>query len=410
MFCGSSCAQTISSRFGYDAASSAQLDRERVELLEPRDRDRRRAGRAPRGRRCRSRPSPSRARAGARARRSTSADRRGPAGTARRRARRGVDDACLSRSSPFGVITTSGRAVGVERLAPQQVEVLGGGRAVRDADVLLRGELEEALEPRARVLGPVALVAVREQQRQARGLPPLREAGDDELVDDDLRAVDEVAELRLPEDERVGRGDRVAVLEAERGELGQRRVVDLERRLGVRQVLERRVRLAGLQVVQHACRCENVPRSVSWPDSRIGMPSSSRLAKASASACPQSMPPSRSASRRRSSCFASFGCTLKPSRHGEQLLVQRLEPGRAGTAVSTAPPVSAGIRPSFGARGSRDRRLQPLVRRAELRLRLVEERGGLLRGLTTPSAASVAAYSSRTVGWSAICATISGCV
>ena len=110
----------------------------------------------------------------------------------------------------------------VERLPADEVEVLGGRRAVRDADVLLRGELEEALQARARVLGPVPLVAVREEQGQARGLSPLREAGDDELVDDDLRAVDEVAELRLPEDERVRRGDRVAVLEGERGELGQR--------------------------------------------------------------------------------------------------------------------------------------------------------------------------------------------
>ena len=35
-------------------------------------------------------------------------------------------------------------------------------------------------------------------------------------------AVHEVAELRLPEDERIGRGDRVAVLEAESGVLGER--------------------------------------------------------------------------------------------------------------------------------------------------------------------------------------------
>ena len=55
----------------------------------------------------------------------------------------------------------------VERLAAEQMEVLGRGRHVGDADVLLGGELEEALELRARVLGAVALVAVREQQRQA---------------------------------------------------------------------------------------------------------------------------------------------------------------------------------------------------------------------------------------------------
>ena len=88
-----------------------------------------------------------------------------------------------------------------ERLQAQQVEVLGGRRAVRDPDVPLRRELEEPLDAGARVLGAVALVAVREQQREPGGLLPLREARDDELVDDDLGVVDEVAELRLPEDE-----------------------------------------------------------------------------------------------------------------------------------------------------------------------------------------------------------------
>src|SRR4051794_2982704 len=109
------------------------------------------------------------------------------------------------------------------------MEVLRGRRAVGDADVLLRSELQESLETCARVLGTVALVPVRQQQRQPRRLAPLRQTGGDELVDDDLRAVDEVAELRLPQDERL-RGRRgVAVLEADAGVLAQRRVVDLER-------------------------------------------------------------------------------------------------------------------------------------------------------------------------------------
>ena len=43
--------------------------------------------------------------------------------------------------------------------------------------------------------------------------PHLSFGGHDELVDHDLRGVGEVAELRLPAHQRVGR-DRVAVLEA----------------------------------------------------------------------------------------------------------------------------------------------------------------------------------------------------
>ena len=101
------------------------------------------------------------------------------------------------------------------------MEVLGRGRAVDDADVLLRTELQEALQPRARMLRAVALVAVREQKREPRGLAPLREAGDDELVDDDLSAVDEIPELRLPEHERLGGGDRVSVFEPQARVLGE---------------------------------------------------------------------------------------------------------------------------------------------------------------------------------------------
>ena len=96
-----------------------------------------------------------------------------------------------------------------------------------------------------------ALVAVRQQQRQARRLAPLGQRRHDELVDDHLRRVHEVAELGLPEHERLRRLHRVAVLEAEAGDLAQRRVVQLHRRQRARQRLDRRDPLAGLRVVQH---------------------------------------------------------------------------------------------------------------------------------------------------------------
>ena len=145
--------------------------------------------RAARARRGRSRPSPSRGRAVGSARGRLTADRRAPAGSHPRRARRASRTACFSRRSPFGVITHERARRGVERLAAQQMEVLGRGRAVGDADVLLGRELEEALELGARVLRPVALVAVRQEEGQPRGLLPLREARDEELVDHDLGAV-----------------------------------------------------------------------------------------------------------------------------------------------------------------------------------------------------------------------------
>src|SRR5258708_22235805 len=107
------------------------------------------------------------------------------------------------------------------------MEVLRRRRGDGDADVAVGAQLQEALEPRTGMLRPLALVAVRQQQRQPRARAPLRLARGDELVDDDLRAVDEVAELRLPEHQRVRRGGAVAVLETDRRGLAQRAVVQL---------------------------------------------------------------------------------------------------------------------------------------------------------------------------------------
>ena len=77
----------------------------------------------------------------------------------------------------------------VERLAAQQMEVLRGRRRVRDTDVLLGGRLENAPAPRARVLGAVAFCSYSGAlAASAVTSGSLGEAGDEELVDDDLRA------------------------------------------------------------------------------------------------------------------------------------------------------------------------------------------------------------------------------
>jgi len=98
------------------------------------------------------------------------------------------------------------------------------------------------------VVRALTLVSVREQQHDARPLAPLLLAGGDELVQDRLRSVDEVPELGLPADERVGPGDRVAVLESDGRELGQQRVVRVELRVAVVQLAQRGVLLAGVAV------------------------------------------------------------------------------------------------------------------------------------------------------------------
>ncbi len=136
-------------------------------------------------------------------------------------------------------------------LPPQQVEELRRGRGHDDLDVVLGAELEEPLEPGAGVLGPLAFVAVRQEHDQPAASAPLRLGRGDELVDDHLGAVGEVAELGLPHDQHVRLVQRVAVVEAEHGRLGEQAVVDAELGLAVPQVVERDVAPAVVGVDQH---------------------------------------------------------------------------------------------------------------------------------------------------------------
>ena len=106
-------------------------------------------------------------------------------------------------------------------LAAQKVKILRCVRRLRDLDVVFCGELEEALDAGAGVFWSLAFVAVWEKQHYAGEQIPLGFAGGDELVDDGLGNVDEVAELGFPENERFGIVAAVAVFEAEHAGLGK---------------------------------------------------------------------------------------------------------------------------------------------------------------------------------------------
>ena len=55
----------------------------------------------------------------------------------------------------------------MEPLAAQKVEVLACGGRIRDSDVALGAQGQEPLEASAGVLGPLSLVAVRQEEGQA---------------------------------------------------------------------------------------------------------------------------------------------------------------------------------------------------------------------------------------------------
>ncbi len=159
------------------------------------------------------------------------------------------------RSSDFGVKMTSGLRHGRFTCRRSTWKSCAGVVRLQTWMLSSAAELQEPLDARARVLRPLSLEAVGQEQHEAGEARPLVLRRDDELVDDDLRGVREVAELRLPHDELVGPVERVAVLEAEHAGLAERRVVDLEAadaaRRCVTEMRERRVGLAGLRVEEN---------------------------------------------------------------------------------------------------------------------------------------------------------------
>src|SRR5277367_7136790 len=105
-------------------------------------------------------------------------------------------------------------APGAHGLTAQKVKVLCCVGGLGYNHVVHGSKLEEALHARRGVLGTLAVVPVREKHDDAGEQPPLSFASGNELIDDRLRTVNEVAELRLPEDEGFGIVAGVAVFVA----------------------------------------------------------------------------------------------------------------------------------------------------------------------------------------------------
>ena len=82
------------------------------------------------------------------------------------------------------------------------------------------------------MLRPLSFVSMRQEHRDAAQTPPLGLAGTNELIDDDLRTVDEIAELSFPDDKRVGFGRCIAVLKSKHRFFRQQRI-DYAKRVGI---------------------------------------------------------------------------------------------------------------------------------------------------------------------------------
>jgi len=116
----------------------------------------------------------------------------------------------------------------------------------------LRTELEETFQSRRGVLWPLAFIAMGQQQQSEAAKPgPLVLATGDELVNDNLGAVDKIAELSLPDRQRCRCRRRIPVFERQRRFLGQQGVIDLKTRLVFPDMFKRNVFRTIFLVMQH---------------------------------------------------------------------------------------------------------------------------------------------------------------
>src|SRR4029079_17161807 len=113
-----------------------------------------------------------------------------------------------------------------------------------------RRRLQNAFGASARVFRPLSLVPVRKEEHERWLQPPLGPCRRDELIEDDLRPVDEVAVLRFPEHEVRWFLDVVAELEADGAVLTQRAVMDFERRVRMGERLQRDEAIAVHRIVE----------------------------------------------------------------------------------------------------------------------------------------------------------------
>src|SRR6266403_1539694 len=129
------------------------------------------------------------------------------------------------------------------------------------------------------MLGALTLVPVRKEQGESRKAPPLGFAGTDELIDDDLRPVAEIAELAFPNRQamRFGRGE--SVFESHDRLFRQYRVRYRERRLVGGKMLQRDVPASRGLVVQHGMPVEEsaAPAVLSGEAHRIPILNQARI-------------------------------------------------------------------------------------------------------------------------------------
>src|SRR5580692_12129164 len=122
------------------------------------------------------------------------------------------------------------------RLPAQHMKILRGRRRLTDLHVVFRSKLHETLKARAGMLRSLPLITVREQKDQPAWQIPFVFRSAQKLVDDPLRAVGKIPELRLPHNQRLRIVAAEAVFESHASRFGERGVVNLAKSLPAREM------------------------------------------------------------------------------------------------------------------------------------------------------------------------------
>src|SRR5258705_10917619 len=140
------------------------------------------------------------------------------------------------------------------------MKILSRGGWITDLQIILGAELQKPFEARTGMLWSLPFVAMRQEQRETRRLPPLVFRGSDVLIDDGLCAVYKISKLGFPQHQCLARNDRIAILETQHAFLRKGAVEDFKPRFGFRlgpQLTKRCPGLTGLRVIQHGMPLTN---------------------------------------------------------------------------------------------------------------------------------------------------------
>ena len=121
------------------------------------------------------------------------------------------------------------------------MEILRRIGGLADQKIIPCRKLQEALDAGAGMFGALPFISVGQQQNQAGQQSPLILSRAHKLVDYRLGNVSKIAELRLPEDKRLGIIAAITVLKTEHTSLGQSGVIDLAAGLIGGNILQRHI-------------------------------------------------------------------------------------------------------------------------------------------------------------------------